>query len=897
MNTFTLWRNSSCKWRVAAFLASIVAFADAAQSQCVAQILDSPSSGESSFGRSIDYSQGRMIVGDTEDSELGFITGAAYIYERVEDLWQLEQKLLPVGVATDARFGNSVALSGNLAAVGHIASAGMVQLYKLVGDEWVHDASLIAPADATNRFGQVVSLVGTTLLVADRLNGEAGNLNGAVYVYERIDGTWTFITKLLPPIVHPVSGTLFGTRLDFDGTRAIISGYERAHIFERKGDLWTAYPSLVPNTPDPSSPDSVSIDGDTAVVGYINIIIDNVVVGTAYVYRLVGASWILDEVLAPASIDEGGGFGAQVDIRGNQIAVLSRIPPVPGVQNDQVRVFRRNEANWEQSAVFNLAWLDDDSSPSRAMKLIPDSLVVGSTQSADQARVAVLSEQAHHWEVNGTPLAPPSPTDAQYFGGSVAYSDPLLALGPGGYAAGPGPVYLYRREQNSFVLEGAIVPPPELPDGIISGVSLHNDVCAVAMWSHEPVPDNPQVQIHRRVNGVWTHEATIAPDDLPEWQFFGQDILITGDELFVSAWPMTSGSDEGAVHVFVRNGRSWDLHQTLHPPAGEMFEHFGTYLAVDGDWLAAPSTQNVTHVFHRDGSAWAYHQTLPTCGICSHNSGIAVVDDMIIIADQFDATVWVYRFDALSDSWVLFQSLTNSSPESGFGYSLDADAGWLLIGTPGDSFACSDYFKDPESCGGNRVFAYKLQNGSWTEQQVLRSFDTMHPGQFGYSVAIDGERAVIGAILELVDGVWSGAAYAFDLLEFCPGDIDGDGSFTELDRAALCGLMGSQPGDGVFHPAFDFNDDGAINHLDVIHFDQLVPAPGLCTFDLANAATFQLPGDGVIDAADLAILLGAWGTEPSCADVASSSNFAPIPDGEVNAADLALLLSAWGPCE
>lgn len=47
-------------------------------------------------------------------------------------------------------------------------------------------------------------------------------------------------------------------------------------------------------------------------------------------------------------------------------------------------------------------------------------------------------------------------------------------------------------------------------------------------------------------------------------------------------------------------------------------------------------------------------------------------------------------------------------------------------------------------------------------------------------------------------------------------------------------------------------------------------------------------GDGLINSADLASLLGAWGSDPGQADLNG--------DGLVNAADLAALLGAWGPC-
>ncbi len=58
----------------------------------------------------------------------------------------------------------------------------------------------------------------------------------------------------------------------------------------------------------------------------------------------------------------------------------------------------------------------------------------------------------------------------------------------------------------------------------------------------------------------------------------------------------------------------------------------------------------------------------------------------------------------------------------------------------------------------------------------------------------------------------------------------------------------------------------------------IVPCPG------------ELTGDGVVDAADLAVLLGAWGPCPGC-----DADF----DGDalVGGPDLAVLLGAWGNCE
>ena len=51
----------------------------------------------------------------------------------------------------------------------------------------------------------------------------------------------------------------------------------------------------------------------------------------------------------------------------------------------------------------------------------------------------------------------------------------------------------------------------------------------------------------------------------------------------------------------------------------------------------------------------------------------------------------------------------------------------------------------------------------------------------------------------------------------------------------------------------------------------------------------ELTGDGVVDAADLAVLLGSWGP---CSGCSADLN----GDSVVDAADLAILIGAWGPC-
>lgn len=85
---------------------------------------------------------------------------------------------------------------------------------------------------------------------------------------------------------------------------------------------------------------------------------------------------------------------------------------------------------------------------------------------------------------------------------------------------------------------------------------------------------------------------------------------------------------------------------------------------------------------------------------------------------------------------------------------------------------------------------------------------------------------------------------------------------TDVDAAAL-GI----PWNGAGSDCSDADNDG---------FADLCPPP----------ASADINGDGVVDAGDLAMLLGAWGTNAANADLDD--------DGVVGASDLAILLGSWG---
>lgn len=89
-------------------------------------------------------------------------------------------------------------------------------------------------------------------------------------------------------------------------------------------------------------------------------------------------------------------------------------------------------------------------------------------------------------------------------------------------------------------------------------------------------------------------------------------------------------------------------------------------------------------------------------------------------------------------------------------------------------------------------------------------------------------------------------------------------------KSAPCGLADYLSYEAIGFPGYHWTQD----------FTSWGGQSGTCVGDLN--------GDGVVDGADLTILLGAWGTNDPVADLNE--------DGNVDGADLTLMLGAWGAC-
>jgi len=99
-------------------------------------------------------------------------------------------------------------------------------------------------------------------------------------------------------------------------------------------------------------------------------------------------------------------------------------------------------------------------------------------------------------------------------------------------------------------------------------------------------------------------------------------------------------------------------------------------------------------------------------------------------------------------------TVADSGPNEGFGYSVALDADVAIIGLPGD---------DHHSSGGlGSAYVFMRCGPTWLPTAKLRADDGEIGDEFGWCVAVSGDIAAIGAVWDDELGDQSGSAYVFE---------------------------------------------------------------------------------------------------------------------------------------
>ncbi len=196
--------------------------------------------------KAVDIEGDTVVAGAFLDDDGGSSSGSAYVFRFDGKHWLEDAKLVASDATRSAYFGQAVAVSREVIAVG-APSEESVYVFRLEGKNWVEEVKLtVSDADPVgDYFGHSVSLSAGKLLVgAPRINGNAGN-SGAAYLF-RFDGTsWVEEAELLASDGQP--NDAFGSiGLALSGNAALVGARNHDENGEDSGAAYVFDGLIVP---------------------------------------------------------------------------------------------------------------------------------------------------------------------------------------------------------------------------------------------------------------------------------------------------------------------------------------------------------------------------------------------------------------------------------------------------------------------------------------------------------------------------------------------------------------------------------------------------------------------------------------------------------------------------
>ena len=244
-------------------------------------------------------------------------------------------------------------------------------------------------------------------------------------------------------------------------------------------------------------------------------------------------------------------------------------------------------------------------------------------------------------------------------------------------------------------------------------------------------------------------DAKLVVAGLAEGARFGSAIALEGDRLAVAA--PTSGI--GEVFVYTRGVNGWTDPPQIIP--GQVFGsggRFGVSLALSVDTLVVGADdqeglRGVAYVWRELAGKWTPEQTLrpnDRVGGDRFGSAVALSGDTALVASPYAkagtgnssyARGEVAVFTRSGAVWTRTQVLraVTAATRNRFGFALDLDGDHAVIGAPG------------ADDGDGRVYAYARSAGTYSPQSDWAPANAHGGDQFGWSIALSGERLLVSA--------------------------------------------------------------------------------------------------------------------------------------------------------
>ena len=263
----------------------------------------------------------------------------------------------------------------------------------------------------------------------------------------------------------------------------------------------------------------------------------------------------------------------------------------------------------------------------------------------------------------------------------------------------------------------------------------------------------------------WVESQKLTPVDGDRSDLFGISVSLSGDRAVVGSIEEGLQNGPGSVYVFDYNGSNWMQSQKLKAADGDLNDQFGIAVSLMDNWLLIGasgdddngSKSGSVYVFEYDGIGWSERQKITASdGVASDQFGVSVsLSDGRALVGASGAGAYLVEYDGVN--WTLGQKLTTTfgSVNDHFGYAVSLDGDRAVVGS---------YGADDNGNDSGAAFVFDYDGLTWSQSQMLTANDGTAGDQLGFALGISEDHIMLGANLDGVNAIDSGAVYAYSYI-------------------------------------------------------------------------------------------------------------------------------------
>lgn len=522
-----------------------------------------------SFGASVSLRGDTLLVG-AHGKRAGI--GCAYVFQRESGVWSQQAKLSTRDTIANDRFGYSVGLGSDFAAVGvpnKNNHAGVVAIFQKHGQQWQWKTQLTSDDPQPNDlFGWSLSANGFGVVVSAKRQDTS---TGKAYAFSRQGNGWSLEQTLLDG--NGFSQDLFGYALAADGNHVIVGAPNTT------GGLGASYVFVLRSAPDLIASDGLSGDmfGTSVALSQNTMLVGSPLannIGAGYLYVRDKAGWKQQSILSAPNALEGDLVGYATAVDGDT-AVLGA--PATSGGAGVVYLFQRSGSDWLLQATLS----DPNGKPGdgfgSAVAIRGDNLLVGSPNANQSGSALLFNRQGTNWTLLTTLLPQNQPTNA-LFGYALSITETAFAIGSPSEDYGAGATYLYTNEGGTWKPTTRLTS--DSTDLFGSAISLSGNTLAVGAPGTANLTG--ATYLYTLTKTGWQPQSILTATAGTQGDYFGASLGLSGDVLVVGA---PSANLTGTCYLYVRSSGVWQLQGQRS--AGDTYNGFGAAVAVSGSTFVA----------------------------------------------------------------------------------------------------------------------------------------------------------------------------------------------------------------------------------------------------------------------------------------------------------------------